>query len=122
MPQGGAHFRRFYAGGASACAAMAAAFRAVIHLRRSVGRAKRQGSFELRQQLWEKIGGALFVDFGRVSLRSFDLPVNDLRFSAGFGVRYATPVGPLLDVGFPFRPPRVIGPGSSFQSRTVLLG
>lgn len=71
------------------------------------GRSLIEGSFELRQQFWEKIGGALFVDFGQVSLRSFDLPVDDLRFSAGFGVRYATPVGPLrLDVGFPFRPPR----------------
>jgi outer membrane translocation and assembly module TamA len=30
-----------------------------------------------------------------------------LQFSAGFGVSYATPVGPLrLDIGFPFKPPR----------------
>jgi outer membrane protein assembly factor BamA len=70
------------------------------------GRSLIEGSFELRQQFTEKIGGALFVDFGQVSLRSFDVPIDDLRFSAGFGVRYTTPVGPVrLDLGFPFRPP-----------------
>jgi outer membrane protein insertion porin family/translocation and assembly module TamA len=71
------------------------------------GRSLLEGSFELRQQFLEKLGGALFVDFGQVSLKSFDLPVDDLRFSAGFGVRYTTPVGPLrFDIGFPFRPPK----------------
>ena len=71
------------------------------------GRSLIEGSFELRRQFTEKIGGALFVDFGQVSLRSFDVPVDNLKFSAGFGVTYATPVGPLrLDIGFPFNPPR----------------
>ena len=70
------------------------------------GRSLIEGSFELRQQFTEHLGGALFLDFGQVSLHSFDLPVDDLRFAAGFGVRYATPVGPVrLDIGFPFRPP-----------------
>ncbi|MGH7844017.1 MAG: outer membrane protein assembly factor BamA [Candidatus Binatia bacterium] len=70
------------------------------------GRSLVEGSLELRQQFTEKLGGALFLDFGQVSLRSFDLPVDNLRFAAGFGVRYATPVGPVrLDIGFPFRPP-----------------
>ncbi len=70
------------------------------------GRSLIEGSFELRQQFTEKIGGALFVDFGQVSLRSFDVPVDDLRFAAGVGVRYTTPAGPVrLDLGFPFRPP-----------------
>jgi outer membrane protein assembly complex protein YaeT len=70
------------------------------------GRSLIEGSFELRQQFTEKIGGALFVDFGQVSLRSFDVPVDDLRFSAGVGGRYTTPAGPVrLDLGFPFRPP-----------------
>ena len=71
------------------------------------GRSLMEGSFELRQQFLEKLGGALFVDFGQVSRRSFDLLVGDLEFAAGFGVRYTTPVGPMrFDIGFPFRPPK----------------
>lgn len=71
------------------------------------GRSLVEGSLELRRQLFAKIGGAVFLDFGQVSLHSFDLPVNTLKYAMGFGVRYTTPVGPLrLDVGFPFDPPR----------------
>jgi len=66
-----------------------------------------EGSVELRRPLWRALSGALFVDFGQVSLDSFDLPLDDLKFAAGFGVSYTTPVGPLrVDIGFPFDPPR----------------
>jgi outer membrane protein insertion porin family len=66
-----------------------------------------EGSLELRRPIWKELNGAVFLDFGQVSKRSFDVPVDDLQFSAGFGVSYATPVGPLrLDIGFPFKPPR----------------
>jgi outer membrane protein insertion porin family len=66
-----------------------------------------EGSLELRRPIWKELNGALFIDFGQVSKRSFDLPFGNLQFSRGFGVSYATPVGPLrLDVGFPFKPPR----------------
>jgi outer membrane translocation and assembly module TamA len=70
------------------------------------GRSLIEGSLELRRPLFANIGGALFLDFGQVSLRSFDLPVDDLRFALGFGVSYTTPIGPLrLDLGFPLKPP-----------------
>jgi outer membrane protein assembly complex protein YaeT len=66
-----------------------------------------EGSLELRRPVWRELGAALFVDFGQVSLKSFDIPVNDLQLSTGFGLSYTTPVGPLrLDIGFPFNPPR----------------
>jgi outer membrane protein assembly complex protein YaeT len=66
-----------------------------------------EGSLELRRPIWKELNGAVFLDFGQVSKRSFDLPVDNLQFSAGFGVSYATPIGPLrLDIGFPFKPPR----------------
>jgi outer membrane protein assembly complex protein YaeT len=66
-----------------------------------------EGSLEVRRPIWGPLGGALFIDFGQVSTRSFDPPVNDLKFGSGFGVNYRTPVGPLaLYVGFPWRPPR----------------
>ncbi|HEV8341542.1 MAG TPA: outer membrane protein assembly factor BamA [Candidatus Binatia bacterium] len=71
------------------------------------GRSLVEGSLELRRELFENLGGALFLDFGQVSLRSFDPPIDNLKFAAGFGVSYATPVGPLrFDVGFPFSPPK----------------
>ena len=66
-----------------------------------------EGSVELRRPIWGPLGGSLFLDFGQVSTRSFDPPINDLKFAAGFGINYQTLVGPLeLFVGFPFRPPR----------------
>jgi outer membrane translocation and assembly module TamA len=65
-----------------------------------------EGSIELRRLLWRELGGALFVDFGQVSLQPFDIPVDDVKFAAGFGLSYTTPVGPIrFDVGFPFKPP-----------------
>jgi outer membrane protein assembly factor BamA len=65
-----------------------------------------EGSLELRRMLWGDIGGALFLDFGQVSRQHWKIPLDDLQFSAGFGLSYRTPVGPLrLDVGFPFRTP-----------------
>ena len=65
-----------------------------------------EGSLELRRPIWKELSGAVFVDFGQVSKRAFDLPFGDLQFSRGFGVNYTTPVGPLsLYVGFPVHPP-----------------
>lgn len=66
-----------------------------------------EGSLELRRPIWKELSGAVFVDFGQVSKRSFDLPFGNLQFSRGFGVNYTTPVGPLsFYVGFPVHPPR----------------
>lgn len=65
-----------------------------------------EGSFELRRPIWGALGGDIFLDFGQVSTRSFDIPIDRLEFSSGFGFSYQTPVGPLrLDIGFPFHPP-----------------
>jgi len=70
------------------------------------GRSLIEGSLELRRPLFANIGGALFMDFGQVSLKSFDVPIDDLQFAFGFGVSYTTPIGPLrLDLGFPLHPP-----------------
>jgi outer membrane protein assembly complex protein YaeT len=64
-------------------------------------------SVELRHPVTEKIGGAVFVDGGELSENSFDFRWGHLRYGAGFGARYKSPVGPLrFDVGFPFQPPK----------------
>jgi outer membrane protein insertion porin family len=65
-----------------------------------------EGSVELRRPIWRELGGAVFVDFGQVALQTFDARIFNLKFSSGFGLSYATPVGPIrLDIGFPFQKP-----------------
>ena len=70
-----------------------------------------EGSVELRRRLWRELAGAVFLDFGQLSLDAYDVPFDDLQFSPGFGISYATPIGPLrLDIGFPIDPAEDDGP------------
>ncbi|MEK7851188.1 MAG: outer membrane protein assembly factor BamA, partial [Deltaproteobacteria bacterium] len=57
---------------------------------------------ELRFPIYKSIGGLLFVDAGNVWLKSEgNINIADLRSSAGIGLRYLTPIGPLsLDAGW----------------------
>ena len=65
-----------------------------------------EGSVELRRPIWRELAGALFVDFGQLAPRPFDVRIANLNFSTGFGLSYNTPVGPLgLDVGIPIQKP-----------------
>ena len=62
-------------------------------------------SLEWRFPIWREIGGVVFVDAGGVGLEPFQVD-GALRVSAGAGLRYATPVGPLrLDLGVPLNRP-----------------
>ena len=66
-----------------------------------------EGSLELRRPIWEKLSGAIFLDFGQLSTHAYDIPIRDLDFSAGPAVSYNTPVGPVrIDLGIPFQKPR----------------
>ena len=56
---------------------------------------------ELRFPVWKAVGAAVFVDGGNVFGRTEDFDLGNLRGSAGFGVRYRSPIGPVrLDFGF----------------------
>jgi outer membrane translocation and assembly module TamA len=56
---------------------------------------------ELRVPVWRDFGAAAFVDGGNVFRRAADLDLSRIRGTAGFGVRYRSPLGPLrLDLGF----------------------
>ena len=56
---------------------------------------------ELRTPHVKGVGLVAFVDAGNVFRRASDLAVGDLRASAGFGLRYRSPLGPLrFDIGF----------------------
>lgn len=56
---------------------------------------------ELRTSLGKTFGLVTFVDGGNVWRRTNDVDLSELRYTAGMGVRYNTPVGPIrVDYGF----------------------
>ena len=56
---------------------------------------------EVRMAVWRDVGIAAFVDFGNVFSQVSNLNLTQLRGSAGLGIRYKSPIGPLrLDLGF----------------------
>ena len=58
-------------------------------------------NLELRTPHVKGVGLVGFLDAGNVFLRVSDLDLGELRASAGLGIRYRSPLGPLrLDVGF----------------------
>ncbi len=62
-------------------------------------------SSELRFPVWRQLSSVLFVDAGNVWDEPWRHPLNDLRYDAGTGVRYNTPIGPIrLDVGYQLNP------------------
>jgi len=74
------------------------------------GDALLEGSGELRFPLYKELRGVVFMDFGNVYPRINNLDIGQLKYAAGAGLRYQTPIGPVgLDVGVPLNP---IDPGS----------
>jgi outer membrane protein assembly complex protein YaeT len=56
---------------------------------------------EVRVPVWKDLGAAFFVDGGNVFERVTDFDAAELRGSAGFGLRYRSPIGPVrVDLGF----------------------
>ncbi|MFO1036083.1 MAG: autotransporter assembly complex family protein [Geminicoccaceae bacterium] len=70
------------------------------------GRSLLELSTELRWRITETMGVVAFVDAGSSFDQTFpDLAAEPLRWGAGPGFRYFTPIGPVrLDVGFPLNP------------------
>jgi translocation and assembly module TamA len=65
------------------------------------GTAINAGTAEYRQRIGTNFGTAVFLDGGNVS-RNLDPFNGQLRFGAGAGVRYYTPIGPIrLDIAVP---------------------
>ena len=57
---------------------------------------------EYRFPIFSSVGGAVFADIGNVFAKTIDF--NQLRYGAGLGIRYLSPVGPVrVDVAMPFR-------------------
>jgi len=72
-------------------------------------------SEELRAVVRGNFGAVFFLDAGNVWAESFGYKLNDLLYSAGPGLRYQTPVGPIrFDVGYQLNPtPDLIVNGQS---------
>jgi outer membrane protein assembly complex protein YaeT len=74
---------------------------------------------EIRATVVGSFGAVAFVDAGNVFLRATDLDLAGLRASAGFGVRYQSPIGPIrIDLGFKLDR-RELSPGR-LERRSVL--
>ncbi len=66
------------------------------------GRSLIESSIELRYPIWGILSGAIFTDAGNVWTGSYLYKLNDLRYSAGAGIRVSTPIGPVrLDLARP---------------------
>jgi len=79
---------------------------------------------ELRIAVLGPLTATGFVDAGNVFLQASDLDFTSLRPSAGFGVMFRSPVGPIrVDLGFNLDP-RELHPGVQERSRVlhILLG
>ena len=79
---------------------------------------------ELRVAVVGPLQATGFVDAGNVFPRASDLEFTDLRPTAGFGVMYRSPVGPIrVDLGFNLNP-RELVPGVQERDRVlhILLG
>jgi len=64
------------------------------------GNARLMNNYELRFDIGWDLGLVLFVDSGNVWRYIDEINMNDYRYTAGAGLRYMTPVGPLrLDYG-----------------------
>jgi outer membrane translocation and assembly module TamA len=62
-------------------------------------------STEARFGIRGKLRGVLFVDGGNAWVDAWAVRLRDLRWAAGPGIRYDTPIGPLrFDVGIQLNP------------------
>lgn len=66
------------------------------------GRSMMIGTLELRNRIGENFGLVVFYDVGNVCKYAYPDFKDGIRQSAGLGIRYYTPIGPIrLDVAFP---------------------
>jgi translocation and assembly module TamA len=79
------------------------------------GTAINAGSVEYRQRIGTNFGTAVFVDAGNVS-KNLNPLGGTLKFGAGAGVRYYTPIGPIrVDIALPLQRRSGVNPDDPFE-------
>ncbi len=69
------------------------------------GDALLEGNLQARVPLYKKFRAVGFVDFGNVFFKAGDIDVGQLKYAAGFGLNYLTPIGPVgLYFAWPLNP------------------
>jgi outer membrane protein assembly complex protein YaeT len=64
-----------------------------------------EGNLETRVPLYKKFRAVGFMDFGNVFFRASDINLGQLKYAAGFGINYVTPIGPVgLYFAWPLNP------------------
>jgi outer membrane protein insertion porin family len=68
-----------------------------------------EGNLQGRVPIYKNFRAVGFLDFGNVYLKASDIDLGQLKYAAGFGLNYATPIGPVgLYFAWPLNP---IDPG-----------
>ncbi len=61
-----------------------------------------ESNIEFRYSIYSPVSGVIFLDYGNVWIDELTYKLNDLRYSAGWGLRIATPIGPVrVDLAVP---------------------
>jgi outer membrane protein insertion porin family len=64
-----------------------------------------EGNLETRVPLYKKFRGVGFLDFGNVFFKASEIDLGQLKYAAGFGFNYLTPIGPVgLYFAWPLNP------------------
>ena len=66
------------------------------------GKSVFESNIEFRYPIYSLISGVAFIDYGNVWINELTYNFNELRYSAGCGLRIATPIGPVrIDLALP---------------------
>jgi outer membrane translocation and assembly module TamA len=64
-----------------------------------------EGNLETRVPLYKKFRAVGFLDFGNVYFKASNIDLGQLKYAAGFGISYLTPIGPAgLYLAWPLNP------------------